>query len=251
MSESANARQRVRTAVIWEALRAVLDVNAAQLGRPQLDILDVGGGTGGFAVPLAALGHRVAVLEPSPDALAGLDRRAAEAGVADRVRSVQDDAAAMATAFDADSFDAVLCHGVLEHVDDPAGVVTAAARLLRPGGALSALVANRHAVVLARAVAGHLDQARQALADPLGRWGARDPLPRRFTSEELAAMFSAAGLTVEAVHGIRVCADLVPPGLVEGEPAREAELIELEAALALNPAYLTVATQLHVLARRR
>ncbi len=251
MSDSGSARQRVRTAVIWDALRAALGGSVADLGRDELDILDVGGGTGRFAVPLAQLGHRVAVLEPSPDALAGLERRAAEAGVGDRLRWVQDDAAQLAAAFDAGSFDVVLCHGVLEHVEEPASVVAAAAHVLRPGGVLSVLVANRHGAVLARAVAGHLVQARQALADPNGRWGVRDPLPRRFAAAELPALLEPAGLRIDAVHGIRVCSDLVPAGLVDGDPAREEELVELEAALATHPAYLSVATQLHALARLR
>ena len=46
-----------RTAVIWSVLRAELD----RRGDAELTVLDVGGGTGGFAVPLArgrAPGHR-------------------------------------------------------------------------------------------------------------------------------------------------------------------------------------------------
>ncbi|MEV1147933.1 methyltransferase domain-containing protein, partial [Micromonospora sp. NPDC049799] len=65
-----------RTAVIWSVLRAELD----RRGDTPLTVLDVGGGTGGFAVPLAHAGHRVTVVDASPDALAALTRRAAEAG---------------------------------------------------------------------------------------------------------------------------------------------------------------------------
>ncbi len=61
-------------------------------------MLDIGGGTGGFAVPLAQAGHRVTVLDHSPDALAGLGRRVAEAGVAAQVRAVQGDADNLAAA---------------------------------------------------------------------------------------------------------------------------------------------------------
>jgi len=251
VGDTASARQRVRTAVIREALEQALSRRAAEVGRTGLEVLDVGGGTGGFAVPLAGLGHRVTVLEPSPDALAALHRRAADAGVEDRIRSVQDDAGDLAEVFAADSFDAVLCHGVLEHVEEPKAVLAAAAQVLRPGGLMSLVAANRHAAVLARAVAGHLDQARAALADPTGRWGDRDPLPRRFAPEDLPGMFSAAGLSITAVHGIRVCSDLVPAGLVDGDPVRSAELLELETDLAARPEYLVVATQLHVLAIRR
>jgi 2-polyprenyl-3-methyl-5-hydroxy-6-metoxy-1,4-benzoquinol methylase len=249
--DTASARRRVRTAVIREALETALKWRAEQVGVAELGVLDVGGGTGGFAVPLAELGHRVTVLEPSPDALAALHRRATDAGVQDRIRSVQDDAGELAAVFAAESFDAVLCHGVLEHVEEPAAVLSAAATVLRPGGLASVVAANRHAAVLARAVAGHLDQARAALADPAGRWGDRDPLPRRFAPEELPAMFAAAGLSITAVHGIRVCADLVPSALVDGDPVRTAELLELESQLAIRPEYLVVAAALHVLATRR
>src|SRR5699024_246507 len=64
------AANTARTAVVWEALKELL----AQLGdREPLEIVDAGGGTGGVAVPLAELGHRVTVVEPSPDSLAALE----------------------------------------------------------------------------------------------------------------------------------------------------------------------------------
>src|SRR5207247_4070895 len=50
------------TEIVWDALQAVT-------AGAVLDVVDVGGGTGGFAVPLATLGHRVTVVDPSPDAL--------------------------------------------------------------------------------------------------------------------------------------------------------------------------------------
>ena len=87
-------RLGVRTAVVWEALDPLVAAHADALGRP-LDVVDVGGGTGGFAVPLAGLGHRVTVVDPSPDALAALQRRAADAGVAERVHAEQGDAGAL------------------------------------------------------------------------------------------------------------------------------------------------------------
>src|ERR1700691_3943679 len=69
------------TGVLWETLRGVVSGHAAATRRGSLDVVDVGGGTGGFAVPLARLGHSVTVIDPSPDSLAAAQRRAAEAGV--------------------------------------------------------------------------------------------------------------------------------------------------------------------------
>ncbi|MFB9838945.1 class I SAM-dependent methyltransferase, partial [Actinoallomurus acaciae] len=84
------SRTRPARGVVWEILREVLDESAKASGRAVLDVLDAGGGTGGLAVPLAELGHHVTVVDSSPDALAGLERRAAEAAV--RVRALQGDA---------------------------------------------------------------------------------------------------------------------------------------------------------------
>lgn len=250
VGDRAHTRDRLRTAVIWDALRPALAELCASTGRGELDVLDIGGGTGGFAVPLAEAGHRVTVLDPSPDALATLERRAAEVGVAGRIKAVQDDAANVTAVVGTGEQDVVLCHRVLEHVEDPAQVLEAAAAALRSGGLASVLVANRNAVVLARAVAGHVDQARHALSDANGRWGTQDPLPRRFAPGQAADLIAAAGLSVFATHGVRVCSDLVPGELVESEPGAAEALLALEAALSELPAFHSVATQLHLLARR-
>src|ERR1700678_2654371 len=71
-------RGGVRSSLVWDVLRDVVSVRVAETGRQALDIIDVGGGTGGLAVPFAALGHHVTVVDPSPDALAAAQRRAAE-----------------------------------------------------------------------------------------------------------------------------------------------------------------------------
>jgi SAM-dependent methyltransferase len=238
-----------RTAVVWAELRSLAGGQAEAPDAPAvLDVLDVGGGTGGFAVPLAVLGHRVTVVDPSPDALAALQRRAREAGV--DVRAVQGDAAGLLDVVDPASADLALCHGVLEHVDDPAEALAAVAAVLRPGGTLSLLVASRFAAVLARAVAGRFDEARTALVDPDGRWGPGDPLPRRFTEAGLAELLAAAGLSVAAVHGVRTVSDLVPGTLVDGEPGAIDALADLEVATAALPEFRALATQLHVRATR-
>jgi len=235
-------RSAARTAVVWEALRPVLDGDAS-------DILDIGGGTGGFAVRVAELGHRVRVVDPSPDALAALDRRARESGVADRVTGQQGDLSSLLDVVDPGSVDVVLCHGVLEVVDDPAAALATITEVLRPGGVLSLLVAQRHAAVVARAMAGHFQQAR-ALLDSTEQSGQHGRAGRRFTREELDALLPAAGLTPTAVHAIRVFADLVPGSLLELEPGSTAALVELEHAVAERPEYLPLAAQVHVIAKR-
>lgn len=234
-------RASIRTAVVWEAVAALLD------GTGEQQVLDIGGGTGGFAVRVAELGHRVTVVDPSPDALAALDRRARESAVEDRITAQQGDLAGLDELVAVGSVDLVLCHEVLGLVDDPAGALATIGRALRPGGQLSLLVSQRHAAVLARAMAGHFAQARDLLDGSLDGTATGE---RRFTADELEELLTATGFTVREVHGIRVFADLVPSTLLDLEPGAVAGLLDLERAVANRPEFRTTAAQLHALASR-
>lgn len=234
-------RTAARSAVVWGALESVLD------RAPGQQVLDIGGGTGGFAVRVASLGHRVTVVDPSPDALAALARRAGEEGV--DVAGIQGDLSTLDSVAAPGSVDVVLCHGVLEVVPDPVQALVSVARVLRPGGTLSVLVAQRHAAVVARALAGHFQQARELLDGDVPREeGAR--CTHRFTVDEVTRAVAEAGLTVGPVHAVRVFADLVPGAAVDVEPGAAAALVELEKAVAERPEYLPLAAQVHVLATR-
>jgi S-adenosylmethionine-dependent methyltransferase len=251
-SQRTDPRSAVRTAVVWDALDPLVDQQAQALARP-LVVVDVGGGTGGFAVPLAELGHRVTVVDPSPDALAALARRAAEADVVDRVRPLQGDAGSLVPLVGAGSADLVLCHGALEFVDDPASAVHDAVEVLGSGGLLSLLVTQRLGAVLARALSGRFADARRLLDDPAGRAGDRDPVPRRFDRAGLLALLATEPVQVRAVHGVRLFSDLLPGSLVDGDPEAAAALLELERAAsdhAAHPELTAVAAQLHVVAQR-
>jgi len=261
-SEHASGRGSTRTAVVWSGLEPGLR------GEP-CDVLDIGGGTGGLAVRIGALGHRVVVVDPSPDALAALDRRAREHDVA--VTGRQGDLSTLLDVVSPAAADVVLCHGVLEVVDDPGAALATLAQVLRPGGTLSLVVAQRHAAVVARAMAGHFQQALALLDPPTDRPtdrptgrpdGQRHPATQgragrrpstgsghRFTHDELVALAERAGFAVDAVHGIRVFTDLVPGSLLDLEPGATAALVELEQAVAVRPEYLPLATQLHLLGR--
>ena len=240
-----------RTAAMWAAVEDVVRVRDAALGRP-LRVIDLGGGTGGLAVPLAVAGHDVTVVDPSPDALASLRRRAAEAQASSRVSAVQGDAETLASLIGRDRPDLVLCHGTLEYVDDPQATLSHIAGALAPGGILSLVVPQRSAAVLARALAGQFVQARAALDRADGRWGDADPVPRRFDRSGVVGLVETAGFTITGAHGIRLFSDLVPSALVDSDADRAA-LLELERAVTAHPEFAVLAdlgTSLHIIASR-
>ena len=255
-----------RSSLVWDILADVIAARAAQSGRTALDIVDVGAGTGGFAVSIASLGHRVTVVDPSPDALAAARWRAAEAGVT--LTEVQGEAVDLpalvgepgTAGADAETgADLVICHNVLEYVDAPDAALAAVARVLRPGGTVSVLAANTVAAVLQRALAGRYAEALGLLPGP-GSPGTAAPgavppvvagagkapsVTRRFTLPELIALIEGAGLRAGDAHGIRIFSGLLPGA--GADPAAAEALRELEDAAATCPPLRDIAARLHVL----
>ncbi len=213
-------------------------------------VLDVGGGSGAWAVPLARLGCAVTVVDASPNALAALQRRTRESGVHDLVTPVQGDVDALAEVARPGAADLVLGHGLLEVVDDPARAVAALSGAAAPGAAVSVLVAGRHAAVLSRTLAGRLVEARALLTDRDGHFGPDDALRRRLDAATLTALLEGGGLRVEVLLGDGVLEGWVPGAVRDGGPAATRAVAELEELAAHVGALREVAARLHGLARR-
>jgi SAM-dependent methyltransferase len=96
--------------------------------------LEIGCGEGRVARDLAARGHSVVAVEPAE----GLARHARDADP----RGLYARAGGARLPFRDASFDTVVAYNVLQVVDDMAGTVREAARVLAPGGALCACVAH-------------------------------------------------------------------------------------------------------------
>lgn len=238
----------MRADAVRRALRTEVDAARARRGDAPVRVLDVGGGSGGWAVPLAELGAQVTVVDPSPDALAILARRAADAGVRDLVTPVQGDTEALGGVVPEGQADLVLAHEVLEVVDDVAAGLAALRTATAAGGAVSVVVANKFAAVLHRVIAGRVVDAHRLLDDPDGAEPG-DPVVRRFDAQRLTDDLTAAGFEVELLQGYRALSDLAP-GAVADDPGGAEALAQLEIRAAATPPLRDIAAQLHAIARR-
>jgi S-adenosylmethionine-dependent methyltransferase len=215
-----------------------------------LHALDIGGGTGAIAVRLARLGLHVTLLDASLPMLDLAQRAAREAGVPESIALKHGDAAQLANLFDAGSFDLILCHNILEYVDDPRAVLRGAVRTLRhPSGILSVLVRNQAGEVLKAAIQeGNLAASEHNLTAEWGDESLYGGRVRLFTPEGLQAMLLESSLAVTAQRGVRVISDYLPRTISRSDEYER--IFELERKLGMRPEFAAVARYTHFLAHR-
>ena len=184
------------------------------LPAPPARLLDVGGGPGAYAVPLARRGYRVQLVDPVRLHVAQA-RQAAGSGPAVAFTAVLGDARELPAP--GQSQDAVLLFGPLYHLTGAADrrqALREAWRVLRPGGRLLAMAISRFASLLDGLYRGWLDDPQfrpiveRDLAD--GQHRNPDPVgrPEFFTTAYfhppggLTGEIEGAGFTAVASYGV-------------------------------------------------
>ena len=156
-------------------------------------VLDVGCGGGILSDSMARKGADVTGIDLSTKALRVARLHALETQTANlRFREVSVEV--LATEEPA-SFDVVTCMEMLEHVPDPASVVQACARLVKPGGWVFFSTINRNAKAFALAIVG-----AEYILNMLPR-GTHE-YAKLLRPSELAASCRAAGLDVTDTCGL-------------------------------------------------
>jgi 2-polyprenyl-3-methyl-5-hydroxy-6-metoxy-1,4-benzoquinol methylase len=236
---------RLRADLGWTNLRGFLPVDASGCC-----VLDVGGGSGTLALRLAELGFEVALLDSSEPMLAVARKEAGARELRGRISFHQGDAVRLSDLFEPSSFHAVVCHNLLEYVEDPFAVLRGLVQLLKRDGksVISLLVRNRWGEVLKAAIKRHDPELARAalLADTVLDSLYGQPV-RVFDAGEVCRMVEQAGLELLALRGVRVVSDYVGcEALTEDEYRR---LFEFELLLGAQPQLAAVARYTQLIAR--
>jgi S-adenosylmethionine-dependent methyltransferase len=234
---------RLRLDLAWENLRPLLPGNASKWRA-----LDLGGGTGSASVKLAEMGFAVVLLDSSEEMLGIARQQAKSRKVAAKISFRHADANRLSELFAAGFFDVVVCHNLLEYVDDPCTIVRGIAQVLRKEGVASVLARNRAGEVLRAAIKSRdWELARANLSAQTAVDSLFGQPVRMLEPAGIHTMLTRAGLEVVAEYGIRVFSDY----LDLGEPAGEAyrQLLELELFLGARPEFAAIARYTQVIAR--
>lgn len=199
-------------------------------------ILDFGSGFGVTANHLAEFNYVTAV-EPNKEML---EHRICDnsyeqiIGSNEKLKEMEDD-----------SFDVILCHNVLEYVEERGELMAEFHRLLKKDGVLSIVKHNKAGKVMHKAVfENNIDEAMSLLSGEKAvsqNFGTIN----EYETEELRE-YIAGKFTLDKVGGIRTFFG-IQPNSFKSEPDWEDRMFALECAVENNPTYANVAFFQHLI----
>lgn len=127
---------------------------------------------------------------------------------------------------EAESFDVILCHNVLEYIEDRKPILNEFHRILKPQGILSVVKHNRLGRVMQMTVLLNDFDTANSLLD------GKDGISKQFgtisyyADDDLTGWHS--GFTVENIHGIRTFWDLQQNQEIQKDPDWQEKMLQIE-----------------------
>ena len=202
-------------------------------------ILDFGSGEGITANHFADKNEVVAV-EPSEEMLKNAWKDY-------QYTQIIGDVNALSTFAD-ESFDIIICHNVLEYIDDKADVIKALTRVLKTGGILSVAKHNRPGRVMQMMVLLDDFDKANALLDGKNSTASKYGDIRYYEDNDIIVW--EPGLDIINVFGIRTFWDLQQNQQKHGDEDWQNKMVQLEDRVAQIPEYRDIAFFHHLLLKK-
>lgn len=147
-----------------------------------------------------------------------------------------------------ETFDIIICHNVLEYIDDKEAVIKALARVLKKDGILSIAKHNRAGRVMQMAVLLDDFEKANALLDGENSMASKFGVIRYYGDKDLLEWES--NLVISEVFGIRTFWDLQQNQEKHGDEDWQRKMLQLEMRVAQIPEYKDIAFFHHLLLKK-
>ncbi|NRB42544.1 MAG: methyltransferase domain-containing protein [Pseudomonadales bacterium] len=217
----------IRLAVRWQDLQQQLPrLLKASNGHP-LRILDIGGGLGQIAIRLAQLGHEIVFNDISSVMVAQTQAAAKEACVEGQFQWLVGPYQSL-QAQDLGQFDLILCHAVLEWLDEPEALIVYLQDFCKPDTGLSLCFYNPASKVYRNLIRGNFNMLNQAKAYQSNKGSLTPNNPCE--PDDVKAWLDRHDFNLAHVSGLRVFHDYVFDKRAGHQNPDEVLLMELKYA---------------------
>lgn len=205
--ESGLSRWKAKQDTAWRRFTYQLVENNLKqhipVDSPPLMILDAGGGNGFDSLALARMNHHVDIVDMTEKMLHEAKSNAALAGVSARISTHAIDILNLDRKFPESHFDVVLCHNVIQYVDDIEPLFEALYRVIRPGGFLSLITTNQYSLPYQMVYQdSDFDAAFDCLSHGQQHNSIFDVDTHAYQAEQLTSWLESQGYLLEKHYGI-------------------------------------------------
>lgn len=202
-------------------------------------ILDFGSGEGITANHFAEK-NDVTAIEPSKEMLSNAWKDYEYTQIVGDVNAL--------SAFKNETFDMIICHNVLEYIDDKAAVIKALARVLKKDGIISIVKHNRAGRVMQMAVLlDDFEKANEILAGK-GSTASKFGTIRYYEDNDITKW--EPQITISDILGIRTFWDLQQNQQKHGDEAWQEKMLQLELRVSQMGEYKNIAFFHHLLLKK-
>lgn len=208
-------------------------------------ILDAGGGLGHMSRWFAEKGHNITLFDAAKNMLDAATVLNDKANVSEQFTLSQATIDQFCRHYEGHKFDLILCHAVLEWLEQPELAIAQLVPLLNEGGFLSLMFYNQHSLILKNALRGNLRKVKSGnwRGDGLGLTPYQALYP-----DSVYGWLNEQPLSIELTSGIRCFYDYLPKHVRDSYAIED--LLDLEREHSRKDPYVHMARYIHVLAKK-
>lgn len=232
----------IRLAVLNRDCQAHLPLKPFGCDSKPRRVLDAGGGQGQFSLQLAQAGHQVVICDISAEMLKLAEEKVSELGVQAQVTLVHAAIQNLPQKLSDCKFDLVICHAVMEWLQEPQSLLPCLLNYLKPQAYISLTFYNLHSLIYKNLLRTNFKKILKR--DYAGQRGSLTPI-NPMDPAQVLAWVDTMPLKLLAHSGIRVFHDYI---FNDEQRAREPNtLIQLELEFSQQEPYRSLGRYQHLL----